>query len=297
MLAIITVNYNCARHTLELLRSLERQDNKQFSVIVVDNDSQPEDRALLGEYAASSSLNLDIIYSETNRGFSGGNNLAIRKALAQGSEWLLLLNPDTIASPDLVRRIQQTADDEMAIWQFPLAEPHGRTAYAGLVQWLKPTLKHLDHWPLARSLLQHHRLYAIGAALLVHRHVFEHVGMLDEHYFLYFEDADFSMRAHKLGIPVKFAREPMVRHGVSKSTSTLGSPLLLRYHARNALLFNKNHGPWWVQAALPVAAVYGIIFQFTKTILLPSRQAPSRAIMDGIIDFYAHRFGKIKDTA
>lgn len=293
MLTIITVNFNCADETLGLLRSLERQDNTQFSVIVVDNDSRPEDRTKLGAYAANSRLTLDIIYSDTNRGFSGGNNLAIRKALAQNVPWMLLLNPDTIAPVDLVGRLHQLIDDEPAIWGLPLAEPN-RIAYAGFVQWLKPTLRHLSHWPLAYSLLQKHRLYAIGAALLVHREVFERIGLLDERYFLYFEDADFSMRAHAVGIPVKFAREPLIRHGVSKSTHTLGSPLLLRYHARNSLLFNRTHGPAWVRIALPFTVVYGIIRQSLKVLCMPSRRAQSRAILDGIIDFYAHRFGNIK---
>src|SRR5687767_7721506 len=85
-ITIVTVNYNCASNTIALLRSLEQQEDTRFSVIVVDNDSRAEDRALLGEYAAGSPLALDIIYSDTNRGFSGGNNLAIRKALAQGTE-------------------------------------------------------------------------------------------------------------------------------------------------------------------------------------------------------------------
>src|SRR5258708_5690645 len=106
-LTLITVNYNCAKHTLELLKSLEHQTDKEFDVIIIDNDSAPQDRALLGEYATSSPLKLDIIYSQTNRGYAGGNNIGIRKALAQESEWVVLINPDTTVSPDFIASLPQ----------------------------------------------------------------------------------------------------------------------------------------------------------------------------------------------
>lgn len=293
MITVITVNYNSSAHTMELLRSLERQTNGQFAVIVVDNDSRPEDRAALTAFAATSRLALDIIVSDRNRGFSGGNNLALRKATAQGGDWFLLLNPDTTVTADFIGALQsRLAGEEPCILQLPLAEP-GRIAYAGKVQWLSRTTGHLEHRPLGRHLMRRKSLYAIGAALAVHRSVLNRLGFLDERYFLYFEDADFSLRAHAAGVPVRFLETPLVRHGVSKSTSTLGAPMLLRYHARNALLMNRLHGPWWVRLALPLWAGYGIIVQFTKTLILPSRQAPSQAILDGILDYYAGRFGRI----
>src|SRR5688572_3017472 len=120
MLTLITVNYNCADRTLALLRSLEKQTNTQFSVIVVDNDSSPDDRALLGAYAPSSPLALDIIYSDRNRGYSGGNNLAVRKALAAGALWTLLINPDTEVGPEFVGAVLKLDADEPVIWGIPL---------------------------------------------------------------------------------------------------------------------------------------------------------------------------------
>lgn len=258
MLTIIIVNYHTKEHVQKLLRCLEAQTEKDFRTIVIDND-------------------------ENNRGFAGGCNEGIRQALASGSEWILLLNPDTTVEPDFIARLPQ----EKGMVGLPLNEGGG-VAYAGIVKWLRPTLPHL-YQPCKGGPLT----YVIGAGMLIHRDVFEKVGMLDERYFLYFEDADFSMRARKAGVPIRFAEHPVISHGVSQSTKQLGSPLLLRYHARNALLFNWIHGPWWVRAALPIASLYGIIIQFVKILLMPARRAPSRAIAAGIIDFYAKRFGKI----
>ncbi len=275
-LTLITINYNNVRATVELLRALEQQANKNFDVIVVDNDSWPADRALLGEYAPASKLNLDIIYSDTNRGFSGGNNLAIRKALTQGSEWVLLINNDTTVAPDFIEKLVAQLPDQPCVAQIPLNEGT-KVAYGGIVQWLKPTLKHFYQPETANCKLQ----YIIGAGMLVHRSVFERIGLLDEAYFLYFEDADFSMRAKHAGIPIRFLHEPVIFHRESETTKTLGSPLLLRYHARNALRFNWRNGPWWVKLAVPLAALYGII------------KTKSCAMRAGVFDFIFGRWGKI----
>lgn len=289
MITLVTVNYNNARATKRLLESLESQTDSDFDIIVVDNDSKPEDRALLGEYAASSSLKLDIIHSDRNRGFSGGNNLAIRKALAQDSEWILLINNDTIATADFIAGLKSRLPAEPAIVAVPLKEG-ARTAYAGIIQWLKPTLAHI-YTPYTTRHTQN--LYIIGAGELIHRNVFDKVGLWDEEYFLYFEDADFSARARVAGVPFHWLDNPTISHKVSTSTKSLGSPLLLHYHFRNALRFNWQHAPWWVKIALPFWSVWVIIKQLVKILMIPSRRAQSRAILAGIIDFYAGRSGQI----
>jgi GT2 family glycosyltransferase len=135
--------------------------------------------------------------------------------------------------------------------------------------------------------------YAIGAAMAVHCTVLETAGLLDERYFLYFEDADYSVRARRGGYPVHVMDVPAALHGVSVSTRKLGDPLLLRYHARNALLFNATHAPLWARITLPFASLFGILTQAAKLLLVPSRRAASRGIALGIVDFYAKRFGHI----
>jgi hypothetical protein len=291
MLTLITVNFNNARATIALLRSLEQQTNQEFDVIVIDNDSTHEDRGLLGQYASASTLKLDVIYSDQNRGFSGGNNIGVRKALAQGSEWLLFINNDTTVSEDFISTLRPHLTHEPALIGLPLGEG-SRTAYAGEVVWNVATLPH-RYIPVAGDSSS---LYAIGAGMAVHRDVFDQVGLMDERFFLYFEDAEFSLRTRAAGIPVRFLEYPVITHTVSESTRHLGSPLLLRYHARNALLMQSIWGPWWLKVALPFRSFFGILKQLVKVALMPSRRPASRAIAAGIIDFYARRFGKITTT-
>ncbi|HXV27151.1 MAG TPA: glycosyltransferase family 2 protein [Candidatus Paceibacterota bacterium] len=302
MLTLVTVNFNNAEATLGLLRSLERQSDRDFDVIVVDNASAPGDRALVGEFISSTTISADLVLNERNLGFSGGNNLAIRKALAQSAEWIVLINNDTTVSGDFIRNLKAALPKEPAVVGIPLSEEGSdrgegrRIAYAGLVKWLKPTLPHI--YEIEKLGAEHSQLlYAVGAGMAVHRDAFAKAGLLDERYFLYFEDADFSLRARRAGVSVRFISAPSITHGVSVSTRKLGAPLLLRYHARNALLFNKTHGPWWVRKSLPFAAFYGIVRQSVKLLLMPARRPESRAIMAGIVDFYAKRFGYIPPEA
>jgi GT2 family glycosyltransferase len=291
MLTLITVNYNNARGTVGLLKSLEEQTDGYFDVIVVDNDSSPDDRAMLGQYAVTSKLSLDVIYSDRNRGFSGGNNIAIRKALEQGSEWLMLINNDTTVSADFIVQLRRQLPDEPSLVSLPLSEGE-RTAYAGLFQWFKMTLPHL-YDSLQLETYSSKLLYVIGAGLLAHRKVFEHVGLLDEAYFLYFEDADFSLRARRAGVPFVWLTGPTINHRVSESTKTLGAERLLKYHARNALRFNWRQGPLWVRAILPFWSLWVLLKQGIKIIGWPQKRAASLAIASGVIDFYAGKTGKL----
>ena len=256
-LALITVNYHSRDLVDRLLRCLDAQTQKHFTITVIDND-------------------------EDNRGFAGGCNAGIRQALAQGAEWVLLINPDTTVEPDFIASLRVPAEPSIA--GIPLREG-GHVVAGGIVRWLRSTLSHTSDPKKAT--------YVIGAGMLIHREVFAKIGMLDERYFLYFEDADFSARARRAGVPVHFLSGPVIEHGVSQSTKSLGSAVLLRYHARNALLFNWNNGPWWVKIALPFWSFFAMIKQFLKLLLMPARRPQSRAILAGILDFYVHRFGKI----
>lgn len=290
MISLITINFNNAEATLELLKSLELQTDKDFNITVVDNDSVPGDRASLGEYASATPLSVDLLLSNTNRGFSGGNNLAARKLLALGSTWLVFINNDTTVPTDFIEVLRRELRGHTGIVGIPLREG-SQISYAGIVQWLKSTLPHIHDVSLRDSIRE--PLYAIGGGVAVCSDALEQVGLWDERYFLYFEDADLSMRAREKGIPVSFIDAPALNHAVSRTTSRLGVPLLLRYHARNSLLFNSLHGPWWVRAILPFSILYGMVFQPLKTLLIPSRKDRSRAILSGILDFYGKRFGQI----
>ncbi|MEK7124865.1 MAG: glycosyltransferase family 2 protein [Patescibacteria group bacterium] len=287
---LITVNYNGAEQTVPFIHALKTQTDTDFHLMVVDNASVAHDMQKIEQ--ALSGTQFKLYKNSSNLGFSGGNNVGIRHALERGAEWVVLLNNDTEPTPAYIERLRANLGQIKGIGALPVREG-ARTAYGGRIEWLKPTLPHVYDFALSPKLSALRRLYAIGAGMVIHRSVFEKIGLFDERYFLYFEDADFCARAMRAGIPITPVSEPILDHHGSATTRSLGSALLLRYHARNALLFNFNNGPRWVKGLLPFVSLYGIIFQLLKMLLMPSRRAPSRAIAAGILDFYRGRFRKL----
>lgn len=305
-ISIVTVNYNGADDTLKLLKSLAEQTDKGFETIVIDNASAEADFSRLKSGAAGLAPNeemapgpvFQIIRNDQNLGFSGGNNVGIRQALKNGSEWVILLNNDSWTDKDFVARLKAVLEAENApsggrsgIVAIPLDEGN-QTAYAGLAQWLKPTLKH-QYFPSNRKDIRiAENSYAIGGAMAIHKSVFEKIGFFDENYFLYFEDADFSVRALKAGLKISAAKEIKVHHHVSKTTGRLGSPLLLRYHYRNAFYFNRKNGPLHIKLLAWLWSIAVAGKQLIK-IFLRKNTEHSKAILAGVKDFWRGRMSKI----
>src|SRR3990167_106213 len=292
-LTIITINHNRSENTIKLLESLKNQTEKDFEVIVIDNNS--DNVGKLMDYETPET-NIIYIKNDRNLGYSGGNNAGIKKALENGADWVLLLNNDTWVESSFIERLRAVLDSSAGSGQrgkegiIGLALDEGsRTSFAGLIQWLKPTLIHITTFKVVSP-----RAYAIGGAMLIHKNVFDKTGFLDENYFLYFEDADFCQRARKARIPVSFLSEIKISHSVSASTKKLGSPMLLRYHYRNALYFNFKNGPWYIKLLVwPWSWI--IVFKQIVKIVIKTNVEQSQSILVGVIDFYAGRMGKLHD--
>lgn len=288
-LSIITINYNGSENTIKLLESLKNQADKDFDVIVVDNNSSDVNKLMDYE-----TLETNIIYIKSGRnlGYSGGNNVGIKKALENGADWVLLLNNDTWVESGFVEHLKANLEGREGIVGLALDEGE-RTAFAGKIEWLKPTLIHLPTSQVgnAKSV---DKLYAIGGAMLIHKSVFDKIGFLDESYFLYFEDADFCQRARGAGIPISFTPDIKISHSVSASTKKLGSPMLLRYHYRNALYFNLKNGPWYIKLLVWPWSWWVVLKQIIKISVGNNREL-SLAILKGVEDWYAGRMGKIHD--
>lgn len=284
-LALVTINYNGSQDTVELLRSLESQTDQDFRCIVVDNASYTDDYTELVAFGERPWLT--YVRSEQNGGFAAGANIGMKQAFDQGAGAVLLINNDTTVQPDFIASLKQHMPSE-GLAAVPLNE-HGATVYAGKIKWLRHTLSHITS-PITGD---DPSLYIVGGGLFIHRSAFSNIGALDERYFLYFEDTDYSVRAHNAHVSFTYLTLPIIAHKVSRSTSTLGSPMLLRYHYRNMFLFNQLHAPWYIKAILPLWALMGILKQMLKLILRPSERPQSKAIFAGILDFVTGAYGKI----
>lgn len=193
---IVVLNYNGKDVIKRCLSSVFKVDYPNFEVVMVDNNST--DGSL--EIARSNFSKADFIKNEENLGFASGNNIGIRFALERMADYILVLNNDTEVEKDsLTRLIEASESDE----KIGIASPvifNGNTKQVwfsgGKIKWLRMKTEHVN---TIKTNEYYETDFISGCAMLVKAEVFKKIGLFDEDFFLYWEDADFSYRAAKDG--------------------------------------------------------------------------------------------------
>jgi GT2 family glycosyltransferase len=237
-LSIIIVNYRTPELVIDCLRSLvDEVRGEDWRVIVVENGSGDNSAARLQETIEAEGWGgwVELLPLERNLGFAGGNNAALRPVLAapQPPDYVLLLNPDTVIRPGAVHSLVEFMEQHPAVGiaGSRLEDPDGtpqRSAFrfpgiasefeAGVRLGLVSRL--LGRWliaPPARD-EEHPTDWVAGASMIVRRAVFESVGLMDEAYFLYFEEVDFCLQARRAGWPCWYAPASHVVHLVGQAS-------------------------------------------------------------------------------
>lgn len=242
---IIILNWNGRDDTLACLASVAQINYPSFRVIVVDNGSTDNSvDAIRTAFPA-----VDLIETGKNLGFAGGNNVGIRCALELGADYVFLLNNDTEVDPGLLDAFAVAAERYPNAGVFGgkiyyHAEPQ-RIWYAG-ARWNQDTARfdqvgegELDDGRTYSAACETD--YACGCAFLLPAARLREIGLLDEDFFLYFEETDWCFRAKKAGHPSIFVPEAKLWHKVSVSFGGEGSPLALYFITRNRLLWARRH--------------------------------------------------------
>jgi GT2 family glycosyltransferase len=241
-LVAVVLNWNGGDDTLAALESLVGVDT-----VCVDNGSDDGSP----DAVAARFPSVELIRTGVNLGFSGGNNVGIRRALARGADWVLLLNNDAVADPGLPAALAAAAaerpDAGVLACKVFFADPPDVLMYAGgrvnlrLGYWGRQdgfgqrddgrfdTLRDVDR--------------ATGAAMAVSRAAIERAGLLDESLFAYAEDTEWCLRLREAGFGVVFVPDAKVWHVGSASTGGMRSPTSIYYDTRNMIAVAERHDP------------------------------------------------------
>ncbi|MBI1798706.1 MAG: glycosyltransferase family 2 protein [Candidatus Eisenbacteria bacterium] len=223
-LSVIVLNWNGLADTRALLDTLALSRAPaawDVQILVVDNGSADGS----AETLRAAYPQVEVLALPENLRFAGGNNAGLRRALDQGADAMLLLNNDTEADPGMIEHLVLALEqDPGAGAAAPLiyfAAPSSRIWYAGGRLW--PALGHASHRGLrTRDRAQYRAVeatgYLTGCCLLAWREVWEKVGLLDERYFIYAEDADWCLRARAAGYRLLFVPTARLWHKVSASS-------------------------------------------------------------------------------
>lgn len=271
--SIITINYNQAQVTTELLDSIRRISYNDLEVIVVDNASREDPGAYLTE------LYPEIIYirSEENLGFSGGNNLGID---ASSGEYLLFINNDAELTEGAIERLLQLFDEipdlgivSPLLCYFNEAPEQNADIiqYAGTTHVHPLTARNKTLGELETNTNQYNEpyptAYAHGAAMMVPRKVIEQVGKMPELFFLYYEELDWSERIRRGGYKVYLEPRAKVYHKESISVGKM-STLKTFYLNRNRILFMRRNRSIWQLAGFVLFLLFFTIPKNTAMYIL-----------------------------
>ena len=316
-IVVVILNWNGRDDTLECLESVEKIDYPNFGVIVVDNGSCDDSVAAI--HAAFPRV--EVIETGANLGFSGGNNAGIKRALELGADYVLLLNNDTEVDERLLRAFVSAAE------RFPNAAAFSAKIYffhdryriwhAG-TRWDSDTCRFVH---IGEGLQDDHdgdviaceTDYACGCAFFVAAARLQKIGLLDDAFFLYFEETDWCYRARRAGYASVFVPEAKLWHKVAVSFGGDGSPLAIYFVTRNRLLWAARHARFWSRPRIYANAIRSLMQQFLVPLFGTLTRAPlttkgwwwsardifrdpgNRAQFLGVRDFFLGRVGNCPD--
>lgn len=290
--AIVTVNYNGAQFIEDFARSVAAVDYPAYRLFAVDCGSRDGSAELLERAYPDT----EVIRAGANLGFTGGNNLAIEHALAWKPDYVLFLNNDTVVEPGFLRALVAQADDRtMVVPKIRyLFDPALISTHAGDFDWTRGVFRDTHHGQPdgpATSVRRELRTASM-CCMLVPAAVFDRVGMMDDTYFMYYDDTDYLVRARGHGYRLVYEPSAVIDHRESGSSGGgWYTPFKSYYATRNRLYLMKKH------VSRPRFWLFTAYFWLTRPpvalrFLVTGQRRQLRAMMLGIRDYYRGRMGR-----
>lgn len=295
---ILILNFNGNNNTLDCVESLKKINITDFklTILVVDNNSSEK---LNLKSDLFEKIQLKVIKNEKNLGFSGGNNVGIRHALKYGADYIVILNNDTYVHENFLIELLKAAQkgNENGILSpkiyFASGFEYHKNRYSkqelgkvlwyagGQMDWANVIAHHrgVDQVDVGQFDKIEQTELATGCCMLIKKEVFDKIGMFDSRYFLYYEDADLSIKARNKNLKVVYVPASIIWHKNAGSTGGSGSALQDYYITRNRLFFGFRFAPIRSRLAL---------FRESLFLLFKGRKWQKQ----GVLDFYLRNLGK-----
>lgn len=253
-LTAVTVTFNSADVLPDFLASVAAQRGN-WSLIIVDNASTDGTRELL---AGLDDPRIRVILSDRNGGFAAGTNIGIRAALAAAATSVLLLNNDTVFGPDLFEQMERrlTAYGADAISPVIVFDHDPKAIWfaGGHLKWIRGVKVIHDRYEQdvdTAGTQPFKTLFCPACCMLFSRAALERVGLLDEDFFVYWEDAEHSLRMEAAGMVTMVDPDMRVRHKASALTGGMNSEFSTFQQSKNRVILLRK-------AATPLTFVYSV---------------------------------------
>ncbi|WP_300281279.1 glycosyltransferase family 2 protein [uncultured Subdoligranulum sp.] len=289
---IVISNYNGWQDTVQCLESLQKQTYRDFEIILLDDASTNDSVQQLQKHLTENTV---FLPQEANVGFAAANNVGMRRALADGCDWVLLLNNDTVAAPDFLENLlRETPAGAVSCPKMLFLDPPDEIWFAGgELDRATGKVRHLGgHEKDGPAFAEKKQVSFITfCCVLLPRQVIEQVGFLDETLFMYCEDVDYCIRLADAGVPLWFLPDARIWH---KAGGSAGGMLSVYYITRNTLYLTcKGKSRGHIRArTLPVLIAGAARYALTK--LLGRKKGRSYGAFRGALDFWRGRMGRME---
>lgn len=225
---IVTVLYNSGDVLDRFMASLMAQEHSRWRLIAVDNASRDGCADRLEGYGDP---RISVLRNATNTGFARATNRGLRQAIDEGGDFVVLMNNDVAFAPDFLGRFlgsRKQLDAQAITPRIVYLRTPDKAWYAG---------GHFDHSWIFQSVHEEEDPpgspdvrtvdFASGCCLGLTRATLDRVGLLDERFFVYWEDTDYCLRLQAAGIPIYYLRGLELRHDSSALAGGPNSPTFI----------------------------------------------------------------------
>ena len=313
----IIVNYNIADHVIDAVRSLEPSAQKfdDFTVRIVDNQSTGNDVELLSAAILENGWQdwVKLHPENDNLGFAAGNNVALREALTHApADFIYLLNPDAWVRDDAVEQLVSFLEQnsevgivgsrceyeegsvQVSAFRFPTIL--GEFEQAISLSFVTRLLARRQIAPRPKN-TTYQTDWLSGASVMIRKQVFDDIGMMDQGYFLYYEETDFMLQAARAGWSAWYLHTARAVHLVSQSTKIQNESSIDEAPRQNKPLpaywfdswryyFTKNHGRVYAITAGMAWMAGSLLYKAHRFILRRPSTQPAHATSS----FWKHCF-------
>jgi len=238
---IVVLNYNGGKLIESCLESLKKVDYSNLYTLIVDNNSSDDSVTMIEKKFSE----LKIIKNKKNSGFAGGNNIGINFALKNGADYVLLLNQDTEVEADFLKELVKEGekDDKTGLLSPLIFWKRTKQIWfsGGRISWW--SMKNFHEFDLLKG-DSSETAFLTGCSLLIKRAVLEKIGLLDDIFFLYWEDVDYSVRAKKAGFKIKVVPRSVIYHFEASNEMNKNKVYWL---VLSGLIFFKKNTPWFLK--------------------------------------------------
>lgn len=243
--SIVILNWNGKRDTIECLKSLKQITYPKYDILVVDNGSTDESVKCFREKYPE----IEVLENEKNIGFAGGINVGIRRSIEKEVDYVLLLNNDIIVDSGFLDELIEVGESD------PKVGILGPKIY----YYDRPDLLHMKkRYEGVETPIE---AFISGCCFLVKKEVLDKVGLLDEIFFIFFEETDFFVRVSRNNYKILYVpTKNKVFHKFSPSISKL-KDISLYHLARSGIIFFRKNKSLKFKDYFLSTFFYSVVFQ------------------------------------